>query len=124
MKLEHPADTPENARQHSMSDGAAVVIGCSGGAAGGLLLGLVIAAATVPLFSLTSAIVILHVTLAMIAMGAWCVPSIVSDPANEQPRSSVAIQGLPELTVAPVQERSGSSARQRDPLASEISAAL
>jgi len=125
MKLERPADTPEGARHDAMSDGMAALIGALAGAASGLFLGLIVAAATVPLYSLTSAIVISHVTLAMVAMGAWCAPSIVSDPMKEHATNTVATERTSQLAIEPsVEGRSETSAAgKRDSLADEISAA-
>jgi hypothetical protein len=67
-----------------IGDGKAVAIGGLAGALGGILLGLLIAWSTSPGWSLTSIIIVFHVTVAMIAMGAWCAPSIVSDPDLEE----------------------------------------
>jgi hypothetical protein len=78
----------EESNQHrpvqSIDDGRAAAMGSLAGGFGGILLGLLIAWSTGPGWSLTSVIIVAHVTLAMIAMGAWCGPSIVSDPTQEE----------------------------------------
>lgn len=75
--------TNPNHPQPNLGDGVSVLIGSLAGAAGGVLLGGLIAWTVSPGWSITSAIIIFHVTLAMIAMGAWTAPSLISDPDQE-----------------------------------------
>ncbi len=66
-----------------VSDGAAVLVGCLAGGLIGVTLGLLIAWTISPGWTLMSWIVLCHVTLAMVAMGAWCAPALLSDPESQ-----------------------------------------
>jgi high-affinity Fe2+/Pb2+ permease len=75
----------------SLNDGEATIAGCVAGTLGGLVLGVLIAWLTIGEWSVTSAIVVAHVTLAMIAMGAWSAPSLFSETAPSEHHALEAV---------------------------------
>jgi hypothetical protein len=81
-------DSNKQRPSHSIGDGQAVEIGSLAGAVGGILLGLLAAWSTGPGWSLTSVIIVAHVTVAMIAMGAW--PAIDRFRSRAAGRSNAA----------------------------------
>jgi hypothetical protein len=88
--METHREQNERGERPPIGDGAALTIGSLAGAAGGILLGVLIASIVDPGWTLTSAIIVFHVTLAMVAMGAWTAPSLFSDPEQEAASPAVA----------------------------------
>ncbi len=81
----------------AMGDGLSMLLGSLAGLVGGVLLGGLIAWTVSPTWSLTSAIIVFHVTLAMVAMGAWTAPSLISDPKQDAQPSAL---GAPDVQPA------------------------
>ena len=61
----------------------AAFVGCLAGAIAGAPLGLLIAWIIMPGWSLMTAIIVAHVSLAMLAMGAWAIPALVAKPEKQ-----------------------------------------
>jgi hypothetical protein len=94
------------------SDGHAVFIGCVSGCLSGILLGVVIAGTTGPLLSVTSLIIIFHASLAMLAMGAWAAPAIMSDPDAEEGATRAQPARMPIASQRVEREPAAPSGRQ------------
>lgn len=75
------------------SDGWAALVGCAVGAALGAVLGGVAAWATAPGSWFAAALVVFHVTLAMIVMGVWLAPSLMSKPRPDTLPTDSSVDG-------------------------------
>lgn len=97
-----PTEVRPNSLPDRAGDNVAILIGCVSGALSGVSLGLLIAWTISPDWTIMSWIVLFHITLAMIAMGAWCAPSLFSDPENDGPTTKRVVPSQDELnTIAP-----------------------
>ncbi len=94
----------------SISDASAALRGSLLGIAAGIPLGILIASLMGSLWTVTGVIVVLHAAIAMVAMGAWLAPSLLSKPVDEEEKSKALANA--ELVQRDLASASRSSARE------------